>query len=535
MRIGRLLAAPLGVVAGCGVADPPARRPDRAGPAPASGILGRPVAPPPPPARRAAAAVEPLPAELEREDARLASLTPVAVEEDSSLDEVAPAAPDAFEDPDRALASIAKETLIFSAPSWRAKKIGYLRAGAVVRRSPDPAGHAGCGGGWYRIEPDGFVCAGRTAALDPAHPVVRAVGRPPDRGADLPYAYGLSRFPTPPFYTKLPSAREQRMVEIELTKHLRGQRGDAWTAVPDEPLPDFLAAGRPSPTLHGYVHSPRSLHTGRALPKSGFALLRAFTAESRRFALSADLDVMPLDRLKPVVPSAFRGVELGDALPLPIVFVRSRYALAYTGDPRTVGLVPGRALAYREAVPVTGKRIKSGSSRWVETRDGAWLKDESLVWVNPFRERPSWAVPGRTWLDVSILRQTLVAYEGTRPVYATLVSTGADGIGDPKETHSTVQGQFLIHTKHVSVTMSGDEVGDEFDLRDVPWVQYFTEGYALHAVYWHDSFGAPRSHGCINLSPGDARWLFEWTDPPVPEKWHGAMSLREGTLVNVHP
>jgi lipoprotein-anchoring transpeptidase ErfK/SrfK len=138
-------------------------------------------------------------------------------------------------------------------------------------------------------------------------------------------------------------------------------------------------------------------------------------------------------------------------------------------------------------------------------------------------------------VDVSILRQVLVAYEGVRPVYATLVSTGVDGLGDPEKTHSTVRGRFLVHTKHVTANMSGDEVGDEFDLRDVPYVQYFTEGYALHAAYWHDAFGTPRSHGCINLSPLDARWLFEWTDPPVPKEWHGAMSLREGTLVSVHP
>ncbi|HMR80523.1 MAG TPA: L,D-transpeptidase, partial [Polyangiaceae bacterium] len=137
--------------------------------------------------------------------------------------------------------------------------------------------------------------------------------------------------------------------------------------------------------------------------------------------------------------------------------------------------------------------------------------------------------------DISILKQTLVAYEGTTPIYATLVSTGADGLGDPKKTHSTVRGQFLVHTKHVTATMSGDVVGDEFDLRDVPYVQYFTEGYALHAAYWHDSFGTPRSHGCINLAPLDANWLFSWTDPPVPDSWHGVMSLRQGTLVHVHP
>jgi lipoprotein-anchoring transpeptidase ErfK/SrfK len=83
--------------------------------------------------------------------------------------------------------------------------------------------------------------------------------------------------------------------------------------------------------------------------------------------------------------------------------------------------------------------------------------------------------------------------------------------------------------------MDSDEVGDEFDLADVPYVQYFHEGYALHATYWHDSFGSPRSHGCINLSPLDARWLFHWSEPPVPRQWHSALSLKDGSLVHVHP
>ena len=71
--------------------------------------------------------------------------------------------------------------------------------------------------------------------------------------------------------------------------------------------------------------------------------------------------------------------------------------------------------------------------------------------------------------------------------------------------------------------------------RDVPFVQYFTEGYAFHAAYWHDEFGTPRSHGCVNLSPIDAAWLFNWTLPEVPAAWHAALSLKKGTLVFIHP
>ena len=106
---------------------------------------------------------------------------------------------------------------------------------------------------------------------------------------------------------------------------------------------------------------------------------------------------------------------------------------------------------------------------------------------------------------------------------------------DLLETTATIRGSFFVRSKHVSGTMDGDETAeDAFDLRDVPYIQYFHEGYALHAAYWHDDFGKERSHGCVNLAPADAAWLFEWTDPPVPKEWHGAMAPQGGTLVWIH-
>jgi lipoprotein-anchoring transpeptidase ErfK/SrfK len=158
-----------------------------------------------------------------------------------------------------------------------------------------------------------------------------------------------------------------------------------------------------------------------------------------------------------------------------------------------------------------------------------WVRDDGLLLVDTPSEFPSFARGTTTWIRVSLSRQTLVAYEGERPVYATLVSTGKDGAGDPKTTLSTVQGQFRIHAKHVTARMDNDEPDDEYDHRDVPWVAYFSEGYALHAAYWHVAFGAPRSHGCVNLSPADARFLFHWTEPAVPQLWHGALGA--GTRV----
>lgn len=438
-------------------------------------------------------------------------------------------------DPDLALASIASETFVFASPTWGAKKVGYLRAGALVSRSAKPAGFSGCPGGWYGVSPEGFVCVGRTATLDAQHAVVRAAHVRPDREAALPYRYGTARFPTPHFYVRVPRAAEQARAEPDLAKHRQLGLARAWRDVTVEDVPLFLDGGAPGLSLNGYQHSDRTVYTGRALPKSGFAFLSFFESEGRRFGLSADLAVMPLDRLTPVESSAFRGIELRGDVTLPLAFVRSEGAALFDGDPTKVGLTLSRVLGYREAVALSGNERRMGDAVYLETRNGQWLRKDGLTRIEAMKKVPGWATPGRSWIDVSILKQTLVAYDGTTPVYATLVSTGADGLGDPKKTHSTVRGVFLIHTKHVTATMSGDEVGDEFDLRDVPWVQYFTEGYAFHAAYWHDSFGKPRSHGCVNLSPADARWLFHWTDPPVPAAWHGAFSLREGTLVSIHP
>jgi lipoprotein-anchoring transpeptidase ErfK/SrfK len=83
--------------------------------------------------------------------------------------------------------------------------------------------------------------------------------------------------------------------------------------------------------------------------------------------------------------------------------------------------------------------------------------------------------------------------------------------------------------------MSSDVTGEEFELQDIPYVQYFEGGYALHAAYWHDDFGKPRSHGCINLAPEDARRLFFWTEPKLPPGWHSVLRPLTGTILFVHP
>ncbi len=127
------------------------------------------------------------------------------------------------------------------------------------------------------------------------------------------------------------------------------------------------------------------------------------------------------------------------------------------------------------------------------------------------------------WIDVDTSAQTLVAYEGDVPVLSTTVSTGSAWT-------PTVKGRFRINHKLLSQTM----VGPDYVQPDVPYVMYFYGGYSLHGTYWHNDFGTPRSHGCVNLRTADAKWLFDWTDPPLPPGASEVWNSTSGTLVVVH-
>ncbi len=437
------------------------------------------------------------------------------------------------------LVSIAKETWVFAEPRWRSRRLGYLRAGSVLSREPEPATKRGCKRGWYAIEPRGFVCVGSRASLDPSHPIAQLAAKRPGFSG-LPYLYATSRYPTPPLYARLPTVEQQQRIEPSrhhlLKKHQRLTREKDYVPPPDpDPIPELLQDGQLLPGLASVRRGPDRVSLGRARVRSGFALLGTYDFAERRFGLTTEMALLPLDRTRIVPPSTLRGVRLSDEFSLPIAIVRSRHAKRFVHDGSSGALAISGKLTWRSVLALTGATRHRRGATYLELVDGSFIDASKVVRINRFRQAPRWAERGKKWVDVSILRQTLVAYEGTRPVYATLVSTGADGTADHEDSHATIQGTFLIHTKHVSVTMDGDERGDEFDLRDVPFVQYFTEGYALHGAYWHDDFGTPRSHGCVNLAPVDAAWLFGWTDPQVPEGWHGALSLKRGTLVYVHP
>ncbi len=117
-------------------------------------------------------------------------------------------------------------------------------------------------------------------------------------------------------------------------------------------------------------------------------------------------------------------------------------------------------------------------------------------------------------IQVQLEEQMVIAYENDLPVFVAPVSTGGIfRVG----TYTTPKGSFITYYKRPSRHMAaGDIAASGFDLAGVPWVQYITEsGISLHGTFWHNDFGRPRSHGCINLSIQTAKWLFRWTSPQV--------------------
>lgn len=119
---------------------------------------------------------------------------------------------------------------------------------------------------------------------------------------------------------------------------------------------------------------------------------------------------------------------------------------------------------------------------------------------------------------VDVTRQTMSCYEDEREVHFCRVSTGAkfDSSGNEIDEWATPPGRFQIWRKVVSLHMSGGTTGGGYDLPGIGWTTLFIgNGVAIHSTFWHNNFGVPMSHGCVNARPEDAHWVFRWTTPHV--------------------
>lgn len=139
------------------------------------------------------------------------------------------------------------------------------------------------------------------------------------------------------------------------------------------------------------------------------------------------------------------------------------------------------------------------------------ISNEELEPINPQAEDKR--------IIIDITYQTLSCYEGSREVYFCRVSSGAkfDMFGNPVDAWATPLGQYRISVKYISLQMSGGTTGAGYDLPGIGWTAIFaTGGVAIHSTFWHNNYGDAMSHGCVNIAPEDAKWIFRWSAPAVP-------------------
>ncbi|WP_441286428.1 L,D-transpeptidase [Sorangium sp. KYC3313] len=479
------------------------------------------------------------------------------------------------------LVALRAGTPVLARPQAGARKLGELYPGAAVVRSSEPYGRAGCSGGWYAIRPRGFVCAGDGATLNTD--VLALLPALPDTSRPLPYRYGRTRTQGAPVYFAVPSREELQHAEPDLDRHLeRVQRSDAQLGASANDVPldaRGVASGPPvllprgdgigddgHRTEAGYFLFPiadaiaplppvaalgidiggkdgarvdlrAALKTVALRKGSGVAITRTFTAgaaDGRRFGVTPDGRLIPTDRLQAALGSPWHGLDV-EQHGLPVAFVHRH-------DVHTWSLGRGKANANDEelerhtGVPLTGRFRTVDGVRFEEARDGFWLRAQDLVVVVRRTKLPDFAKGAQRWLDVSVVNQTLTAYEGQKPIYATLISSGRDQLRDPESTASTARGTFRVRSKHVTRNIDPREVAGSFDVTDAPWVMDLAPGQAITGMYWSAGVGEAQGFHDIALTPIDARRIFLWAEPELPEGWHAVYSNdEEGTLVHVRP
>lgn len=378
---------------------------------------------------------------------------------------------------------------IRASPTTSSTVVAYARRGAVLAAVKTHSGR-GCGT-WYEVEGGGFVCSGRDfTVLSPslsAKPYFR-------EGHHLPYRYAKFHRGRHPIFSRLPSRQElARVLAIKATKGVKKAR-------------NF-----PSPV--------KGVSDGLQFE----TVVGEHTIRGETLYQNAKGDWFLARDSKILTPPVGHGVFLTDRIKLPLAYIRHKDSPVQcdcSGKLESCGVAQKH-----DIVPILAPGKKASFVRLRGDTEVRVARDKvRIAYKEP---RPSGVPAGAKWIHVRLKEQTLVAYEGDHPVFATIVATGAKG-------YETLPGTFRTQRKFVSTTMRGqdDEFG-RYTVSDVPWTLFYDGSYALHGAYWHDTFGDVRSHGCTNIPPNDARWLFHWTDPALPVGWHGWGGVREGTYVHV--
>lgn len=365
--------------------------------------------------------------------------------------------------------------------------VGLARIGA--RLPAEPTERDCDGGRWYRVSGAAYACSDGARVIDgdeEATLSAAVAARRPSVDRPTPHSYVKVTGDFSPRFNRRPTRRElSRALERRYNRSSMGGLVERW--------------------MNGtyLVAMADSVEVG------GTELLRTVGGHY----ILAD-EVEP----KPVVE--MRGERLEGERRLPIAFaVRETELHCRSGEAsRLCGHME------RHARFSGARRVRWGGAPWVRGPGGI-AAPAGAVRIAAAIERPKHIPATSKWIHIHLDEQALVAYEGDTPVYATLISTG-------KRSHATPPGLFRVERKYVTKTMRGRDESGLYEVQEVPWTMYYHGTFAVHGAYWHDGFGNTRSHGCVNVPPADARWLYVWSDDRLPAGWHARLDL-EGTYVYV--
>jgi hypothetical protein len=257
-----------------------------------------------------------------------------------------------------------------------------------------------------------------------------------------------------------------------------------------------------------------------SLPAYGsYAFVREYGNRGKKVFLTEGRRAVPAEQLKVFEPSEFAGQEL-DAITIPpgatlAWAVRWKTLIFESADPEAEVL--GR-VEYHEPLWVAAGEGVLGpdNERWFEVigpqHEGGWISGHDIRRFLPLAP-PTPILTGQITVDIDLAEQVLSIWREDVPVFATLISSGKPG-------DSTPLGLYRIETKWAFGKMESlASADDPYYVDAVPWAMYFDGRYALHAAYWHDLFGHRMSHGCVNLSPRDAKRVFDLVTPTLPAGW----------------
>jgi len=406
--------------------------------------------------------------------------------------------------------------------------------------------------------------AGAPAPVEPPPPLTSPIGR--RRAERAMMVYVEPRFGSP-FRGKIPHGEVFDLYELVPDSADEDCRGEGWgridaaayvclrntEPVEDEPavIPARLADGL-APFFYARrrgkegaperppapVYRSRAAMLAKEAPERFLDVEHDYIFVERKRSSDGALLVMPDRRIvresdvRRLEPSEFEGRDVL-ARPVPAGTamawsVQWPHAVIHA-EPHPEAAELARLPLHAEALAHGEIRMHAGEA-WVAMAEPAvgWaLVDHVRHWVD--HEPPPDVRDDELWIDVDLDQQMLALRRGATVEYLTLISSGT-----PK--HPTPLGLYRLEGKWAYADMRSRE-GDaeEYYVEGVPWVQYFKGRYALHGTFWHNRFGRRTSHGCINLSAHDARWVYERTWPAPKPGWivMNEHAQEPGTLVRI--